>query len=42
VKIRWTEVAADDLKSVHEYLNEHAPARADAIVERILDGIDVL
>ena len=42
VKIRWTAVAADDLKSVHEYLSEHAPARADTIVDRILAGIDVL
>ena len=42
MKIRWTAVAADDLKSVHEYLSEHAPTRADTIVERILTGIDVL
>jgi len=42
VKIRWTAVAADDLKSVYDYLSEHAPARADAIVDRILDGIDAL
>ena len=42
MKIRWTGVAADDLKSVHEYLSEHAPVRADTIVERILAGIDVL
>jgi addiction module RelE/StbE family toxin len=42
VKIRWTAVAADDLKSVHEYLSEHGPSRADAIVDRILAGIDVL
>jgi plasmid stabilization system protein ParE len=42
VKIRWTAVAGDDLKSVHEYLNEHAPARADATVDRILASIDVL
>jgi toxin ParE1/3/4 len=42
VKIRWTAVAADDLKSVHEYLNEHAPAQADTVVDRILAGIDVL
>jgi addiction module RelE/StbE family toxin len=42
VKIRWTAVAADDLKSVHEYLSEHAPARADTVVDRILAGIDVL
>ena len=42
MKIRWTAVATDDLKSVHEYLSEHAPARADAIVDRILASIDVL
>ena len=42
MKIRWTPVAADDLKSVHEYLSERAPTRADAIVDRILAGIDVL
>jgi toxin ParE1/3/4 len=42
VKIGWTAVAADDLKSVHGYLSEHAPARADALVDRVLAGIDVL
>ena len=42
VKIRWTAVAADDLKSVHEYLREHVPAQADTVVDRILAGIDVL
>jgi toxin ParE1/3/4 len=42
VKIRWTAIAADDLKSVHEYLSEHAPTRADSLVDRILAGIDVL
>jgi toxin ParE1/3/4 len=42
VKIRWTDVAADDLKSVHKYLREHAPTRADMIVDRILASIDVL
>jgi toxin ParE1/3/4 len=42
VKIRWTAVAADDLKSVHEYLSERAPAHADAIVDRILSSIEVL
>lgn len=42
MKIRWTAIAADDLKAVHEYLSEHAPTRADIIVDRILAGIDVL
>jgi len=42
VKIRWTAVAAGDLKSVHDYLSEHTPARADAVVDGILASIDVL
>lgn len=42
MKIRWTAVAADDLKSVHEYLSERAPAHEDAVVDRILYGIEVL
>ena len=42
MKVRWTAIAADDLIAVHEYLSEHAPTRADTIVDRILDGIDVL
>jgi toxin ParE1/3/4 len=42
VKIRWTDVAADDLKSVYKYLSEHAPARAAMIVDRILASIDVV
>ena len=42
MKIRWTAVAADDLKSVHGYLSERAPTQADKVVDRILAGIDVL
>jgi toxin ParE1/3/4 len=42
VKIRWTAVAAEDLKSAHEYVSEQSPARADELIERILAAIDVL
>lgn len=42
MKIRWTAIAANDLKAVHQYLRKHAPTRADTIVDRILAGIDVL
>lgn len=42
MKMRWTAIAADDLKSSHEYLSDHAPGHADATVERILSSIDVL
>ena len=42
MKIRWTVVAAEDLKSVHEYVSEQSPARADELIDRILAAIDVL
>jgi toxin ParE1/3/4 len=42
VKIRWTAMAADDLESAHDYLEERNPERADALIERILSSIDVL
>ena len=42
MKIRWTALAATDLKSVHDYLCETSPARADALIDRILASIDVL
>jgi len=42
VKIRWTAIAAEDLKSAHEYLSESSRENADALIERILSSIDVL
>lgn len=42
MKIRWTAIAAEDLKSTHEYLSESSPERADALIERILSSIDLL
>ncbi len=42
VKIRWTENAAADLKSVHDYLSRTSADSADEIVDRILSAIDIL
>lgn len=42
MKIRWTAVAAEDLKSAHEFVAEQSPTRADELIERILAAIDVL
>lgn len=42
MRLRWTEIAADDLQAVHQYLSERSPAQADAMVDRILESIDVL
>jgi toxin ParE1/3/4 len=42
VKIRWTALAAADLKSAHDYLSERSPRQADALIDRILASIDIL
>lgn len=42
MKVRWTVQAADDLQSVHEYLNDRNPEAADALVERILSSVEML
>ena len=42
MKIRWTAIAAEDLKSAHEYLSERSPKSADTLIERILSTIDLL
>jgi addiction module RelE/StbE family toxin len=42
VKIRWTAGAAEDLRSAHEYVSESSPETADALIERVLSGIDLL
>jgi toxin ParE1/3/4 len=42
VKIRWTPIAAEDLKSAYEYVAERNPTGADGLVDRILSTIDLL
>lgn len=38
----WTEVAARDLEGIAEYLAEHAPVRAQGIVDRIVARAETL
>lgn len=42
MKIRWTPSAFADLKATHEFLDQESRTQADAVVDRILSGIDVL
>lgn len=42
MKIRWTAVAANDLKATHEYVSEDSVAHANKLVERILGSIEML
>jgi addiction module RelE/StbE family toxin len=42
VKIRWTTIAANDLKAAYEYVREESVVHADKLVARILSGIEML
>jgi toxin ParE1/3/4 len=42
MKIRWTASAADDLKSAHEYIDEESSSAADALIDQIFAGIEML
>jgi toxin ParE1/3/4 len=42
VKIRWTPLAAADLKSAYDYLNERNPEQAGTQIDRILASTDIL
>jgi toxin ParE1/3/4 len=42
VKIRWTPVAFADLRATHEFLSQESQTQADAVIDRILSGIDML
>jgi addiction module RelE/StbE family toxin len=40
--IRWTDRAIRDLESVHEFVSEHRPGMAPAVVDQIASAIDSL
>jgi len=42
VKIRWTPIAAEDLRSVHDFIAEQSPPQADKVIDRILEAVDLL
>jgi toxin ParE1/3/4 len=42
VKIRWTTIAANDLKAAYEYVREDSVVHADKLIARILSGIEML
>ena len=43
MRIRWTEVAAQDLTSICDYIKEHdGPERARKVAVRIYEGIGSL
>jgi toxin ParE1/3/4 len=40
VSIHWTELALDDLKSIHDYISKDSQVYADRMVEKIISRID--
>ncbi|HZU31001.1 MAG TPA: type II toxin-antitoxin system RelE/ParE family toxin [Candidatus Angelobacter sp.] len=42
MKIRWTAVAANDLKATYEYISEDSITHANTLIERILSSIEML
>ncbi len=41
-KIRWTELAIEDLKSIHEYISKDSTIYADKFIEKLLLRIEQL
>ena len=42
VKLVWTEIAIEDLKSIHEYISKDSKLYADRFVEKIINRVDQL
>ncbi len=42
VKIIWSDLAIDDLKSIHEYISKDSSRYADEMIKRILKQVDQL
>ncbi len=42
VKIIWTQLAIDDLKSIHEYISRESKVYANRTVEKLIDKVNQL
>lgn len=40
VTVSWTELALDDLKSIHEYISRDSPVYAKRMVDKIISRVD--
>lgn len=40
VKIRWTELAIDDLKNIHDYISKESIVYANNMIEKIVSRVD--
>ena len=42
MRLRWTPLAAGQLKAAYEYVDRDSPSKADETIERILSAVEVL
>jgi toxin ParE1/3/4 len=42
MRIRWTPIAASDLKATHEYISEDSVTSANKVISRILSSVEML
>ena len=42
VKIVWTDLAMEDLKSIHEYISKDSKLYADRFVTKLINRVDQL
>ena len=40
VKVVWTEIAIDDLKSIHDFISKDSKIYADRLIEKIIARVD--
>ena len=41
-KIRWTNLALDDLQAIHDYVAQDSSKYADRLMDKIIERVDVL
>jgi addiction module RelE/StbE family toxin len=41
-KIKWTNLALDDLRDIHDYVAQDSPKYADRLMDKIIERVDVL
>ena len=42
VKLHWTEIAIDDLKSIHNYISKDSKLYEERFIEKIITRVDQL
>ncbi len=41
-KVKWTNVALNDLRAIYDYVAHDSPKYADRLVDKIIEKVDVL